>query len=115
MATILRGSDNLDSSTITELADFIGANQSLTSSGYQKLPGGLIIQWGSVTIPASSSATVSLPTTFPTGVLSYAIVPSGNNTSGELDYGVSITTSQITLATAYSAGDSSPKYIAIGC
>ncbi|HMM20643.1 MAG TPA: phage tail protein [Selenomonadales bacterium] len=28
------------------LADFIGANQSLTGNGWQKLPGGLILQWG---------------------------------------------------------------------
>jgi len=27
-------------------SNFTGTNQSLTSNGYQKLPGGLIFQWG---------------------------------------------------------------------
>lgn len=37
----------------------------LAVSGYQKLPGGLIVQWGQVTVNASSSASVSWPTAFP--------------------------------------------------
>lgn len=43
------------------LNDFTGSNQSLSSSGYQKLPGGLVIQWGRIT--SGSSATFAL--TFP--------------------------------------------------
>lgn len=35
-------------------AAFKGANQSLAASGYQKLPGGLIIQWGSLSAVLSS-------------------------------------------------------------
>ena len=30
------------------LTQFTGTNQSLNASGYQKLPGGLIIQWGNI-------------------------------------------------------------------
>lgn len=41
------------------------------SNGYTKLPNGLIIQWGTVTLPASvGSNTFSLPLTFPTTNLS---------------------------------------------
>lgn len=46
-----------------------GVNQSLTANGYQKLPGGLIVQWVTATIVTGSGDTVSLPITFPTGVL----------------------------------------------
>lgn len=48
---------------------FQGANQSFTPNGYQKMPGGLIIQWVTATVTNGSSDTVALPITFPTGVL----------------------------------------------
>ena len=43
---------------------FGGANQSLGTSGYQKLPSGLIIQWGTAAVAATGSY-VSLPIAFP--------------------------------------------------
>lgn len=49
------------------LTAFTGANQSLSENGYQKLPGGLIIQWG-VTLNALSpntGVTVNFPISFP--------------------------------------------------
>ena len=48
-----------------------GSNQSLASKGYQKLHGGLIIQWGVETsVPASSTRSITLPIAFPNAVLS---------------------------------------------
>jgi len=45
-------------------SNFTGANQSLSSaSGFQKLPGGLIVQWGSGV--GSNGAVVTLPTAYP--------------------------------------------------
>lgn len=47
-------------------AQFSGTNQSLGASGYQKLPGGLIFQWG--TFPSFAHQTiisVTFPITFP--------------------------------------------------
>ncbi|WP_457635770.1 phage tail-collar fiber domain-containing protein [Persephonella sp.] len=50
-------------------ADF---SHSLGSSGYQKLPSGLIIQWGSIlTGGTASSGTVTFPVAFPNAVLSW--------------------------------------------
>lgn len=46
--------------------DFTGSNQSLGTNGYQKLPGGLIIQWGTTT---ETTTTVSFPTAFPNACL----------------------------------------------
>lgn len=43
--------------------NFTGSNQSLGTSGYQKLPGGLIIQWGKVSF-SSGLASVTFPVAF---------------------------------------------------
>lgn len=44
---------------------FKGANQSLAASGYQKLPGGLIIQWGSTgAIAGGGSQAITFPVAF---------------------------------------------------
>ena len=54
---------------IAFLNDFTGSNQSLAANGYQKLPGGLIMQWGKATI-SGSTATVSFSIAFPTACVS---------------------------------------------
>lgn len=53
-----------------------GSNQSLAASGYQKLPGGLIVQWGSDT-NTTHGHTVSFPISFTT---CYSVAVSGNAT-----------------------------------
>lgn len=47
-----------------KLTDFTGTNQSLSSNGYQKLPGGMIMQWG-----LAPNGTVTFPITFPNACL----------------------------------------------
>lgn len=51
--------------------DFTGANQNL-GTGYQKLPGGLIVQWGIVAVTAQSGALV-FPLAFPNAALSMTV------------------------------------------
>lgn len=46
-----------------------GANQLLASSGYQKFPGGLIVQWGLINVSSASDTVASLPIAFPTAIL----------------------------------------------
>lgn len=48
-------------------AYFNGANQSIAEDGYQKLPSGLILQWGRET--GASSGTITFPLAFPTACL----------------------------------------------
>lgn len=60
---------------------FQGANQSAEVSGFQKLPGGIIIQWGQGTADASGKITGSWPTTFTTTVYQ-AIANSGAGATG---------------------------------
>ena len=56
--------------TPADLAAFTGSNQSLTGNGYQKLPGGLILQWGTTAdIPKMETRTITFPLAFPNACL----------------------------------------------
>lgn len=58
--------------TKVDSSSFTGTNQSLSANGYQKMPGGLIIQWGTTTAVSAASGTsttVTLPTPFITGCM----------------------------------------------
>lgn len=68
-----------------------GANQSLSSSGYQKLLGGLIIQWGK-----SPEGAVTFPIAFPNEL--YSLVPGG---IAATNVGTYITAHSLTGFTAY--------------
>lgn len=85
--------DTIRAITPSTLAQALkGANQSLAGTGYQKLPGGLIIQWGITNLGsnlagvggASVIGGVTFPIAFPAGPLSASVagfVP--NSTGGE--------------------------------
>lgn len=65
------------------LADaFTGSNQSLTANGYQKLPGGLIIQWGLGTSGPSGVVTTLYPIAFPNSTLRVLASASGSYVAG---------------------------------
>jgi hypothetical protein len=57
---------------------FKGTNQSLTTSGYQKLPGGLIVQWGSA-VSASGAAVFTHPVAFPNNAFQITCSTSGGS------------------------------------
>lgn len=59
-------------------AAFGGVNQSATGNGYQRLPGGVIIQWGSMETNASGNATVTFPVAFSSLVPAVVLTPSSN-------------------------------------
>lgn len=59
----LAGSDTVRAVTSAGLA----SSKSLGTNGYMKLPGGLILQWGTHT--GGGAATITYPTAFPTGTL----------------------------------------------
>lgn len=62
-------SDALKAITPSTLgAAFQGSNQSMAASGYQKLPGGLIIQWGTMVLSSATSVAITFPITFPNAV-----------------------------------------------
>lgn len=58
--------------------NFTGSNQSLGTNGYQKLPGGLIMQWGFSS--STGNTTVTFPTSFPNACLN--VITTCTSTSG---------------------------------
>ena len=65
------------SSLKVALADFTGANVSLAGNGYQKLPSGLIIQWGEIPLSTPDNTNVNLPIAFPNQIFKVTAVPIG--------------------------------------
>lgn len=63
---------------------------SLAASGYQKLPSGLIIQWGACTTPASATI-VTLPVAFPNAGLALIMHNSQDNNNFAVGYTLSTT------------------------
>lgn len=61
---------------------------SKVTTGYQKLPSGIIVQWGLTNSIASATNTVvSFPTTFPNACLNVTANPAGNSAGSTLDSG----------------------------
>jgi hypothetical protein len=90
--------------------------QTLSANGYQRLPSGLIIQWGNFALPVGSTTAVTFPLTFPNNV--WAVTTSqGHSTSYGYPFAVeSLSTSGFTAAPDCSGGINSGTgyYIAIG-
>lgn len=88
--------------------DLTGSNQSLSASGYQKLPGGLIMQWGRVSSLASdATTTVTFPLEFPAACVN---VQATLNSSGDLNEPVQAY-SQTT--TSFVLRNSTPSTVAV--
>lgn len=95
---------------------FGGSNQSLTPNGFQKMPGGLIIQWATISIgPVLSSATTyNFPIAFPVSCASLTITGLNAPVAGGP---MEIMNPDVITATNFSAYASVAciyKYIAIG-
>lgn len=70
----------------------------IAASGYQKLPSGLIIQWGSTgNITAGNNLAVTYPIAFPTGMLGCSVSPSYSTTGAAAAYMSHANTSASTL------------------
>jgi hypothetical protein len=116
-AEAMAGTDTTRAVTPSNLA----SAKSYSASGYQKFPGGLIIQWGvSGSVSPDANATLSLPITFPTsGLLAVASVLNSSTTDDDTGARIiSLSTTQITIrAEGMSASHSGTRflnYIAIG-
>jgi len=104
--------------SVVASSEFTGANQSLASSGYQKLPGGIILQWGSVASTSDgNSQSITFPLAFPATV--YSVQVTGNNITTTANaahwvaHGVS-TTGFTAKYNATAAGSSTAMWFAIG-
>lgn len=94
-------------------AAFQGANQSLTSNGYQKLPGDLIIQWTQITIAASTTGGFTFPIAFPNNVFKVFDSAAQVNGDGNSNLFSGFTLSGGTLRNTF-AGSITAQVFAIG-
>lgn len=95
------------------LADsFKGVNQSLTANGYQKIPGGLIIQWGSNTEQTTNNTT-TLPIAFPTACV-FAGITDQEAISGQLKYAGAYSLGKTTVSFVFNGAPGDFRWIAIG-
>ena len=75
--------DAVDQGAFVMQPSFTGSNQSLGgngSTGYQKLPGGLIMQWG-YSGDTGSTMTINLPVTFPNAFINVQITVTSTSVS----------------------------------
>lgn len=102
-------------STAVQTSQFTGSNQSLANPGYQKLPGGLILQWGTVTTNGTTTKSVTFPIAFPNALLADAVVPpDGNLVAGTGATATTRTYTTKTTAGAASASGITFNYVAVG-
>jgi hypothetical protein len=101
------------STALSSLAVF---GKSLATDGYQKLPGGLIMQWGVATsVPLSSTKTVTLPIAFPTNIFSAQLTIGENTTTDRYAVKInSISTTEIVIRNTNSSAIANVYWFAIG-
>jgi len=88
---------------------------SLAANGYQKLPGGLILQWGKVTPVEDVWTAFSFPLTFPTAclVITNGLSMGSSNAGDQVGYAKIVSTSQFSVM-ANNAGTITISWMAIG-
>lgn len=89
---------------------FIGSNQLLATNGYQKFPGGLILQWGYTNITGTTPLAVNFPIPFPNACLNGSATDGGTATGAPA---ITISSTQIIISQTY-AGTSAFWWFAIG-
>lgn len=93
--------------TVCLTENFTGSNVSLAASGYQKLPSGLIMQWGTVT----TNTTVTFPIAFPSACVSLTFGAYG--TESGIPRASSVSTTNFVYSSA-SFGNQDAYWLAIG-
>lgn len=96
---------------------FKGANQSLLGTGFQRLPGGLILQWGSLTQNRGTIVNHTFPLTFPNAAITVVTCKGAVITvAGESTAGADILSNSQFTVTNSGAGSPSQgiRWVAIG-
>ena len=91
-AQVSNGTDNTTAVSPAKLKELFTFGSAKTQNGYQKLPSGVIVQWGMV---ADSVGNVTFPVVFPTSCASLQITRSGgivSESTGSSGVGASVIT-----------------------
>lgn len=92
--------------------DFTGSNQSLAANGYQKLPGGLIAQWGKFSTSSGGASSITYPTPFPNAVLSFCATPDIGIGASAIFVNIDSSASSVSAASVYARNATNTAYIA---
>jgi hypothetical protein len=84
----------------------------LAQTGYQKLPSGIIIQWGTFSVPASTTSTFSFPIQFTTAC--YVVTANFGVTGAGTVNASPVSATQYQIQNTYSGGSQGGSWIAIG-
>ena len=100
-------------------SQFTGSNQDFVgTSGYQKLPGGLIMQWGTSSSLGEGSQIQTFATAFTSSVFTVQVTPrsGGGNAGNKRDHWVANnwTLNGFTLTSYFENGSASYSWLAIG-
>lgn len=94
--------------------DFTGSNQSLATSGYQKLAGGLTLQWGEVESTQDAAQEFTFPTAFASACVFVSVVRTDVGGTAGMNAS-SYTTTKFTIDRGDTfTGTEVVKYLAIG-
>jgi hypothetical protein len=107
-----------NSGTVTNgvyTTNFTGGNQSLGTSGYQKLPGGLIMQWGNTgALSGGQNLTVTYPIAFPNAVLNVQTTVIVSTDTNEIVFVYNVSTSTFVAANSNPGALAGVYWLAIG-
>ncbi|AOJ62779.1 hypothetical protein WJ32_10130 [Burkholderia ubonensis] len=98
----------IDGSVLLPATALFGS--SLAPSGYQKLPGGLIIQWGAIGNVTTSATTANFPLAFQLAVYSVSLTATSNSAVAA----TLVSASTTAISAVVSSGNVAVGYVAIG-
>ncbi|MDH2092570.1 fusion protein [Rhizobium pusense] len=96
----------------------LGAGQALAASGWQRLPSGLIVQWGGATSGSGGSSTVAFPTAFPNAVYRVVCSPTTPNTNTSIAFATwagSLTQTNFVLNGRFSQNGGTVSPVDVAC
>ena len=80
--------DGTTFATFSRIANPFEVNQSLSESGYQKIPGGLILQWGKTAVTSNGVGSATLPTSFPLAAFVGWVIGTAQGSGAEANHHV---------------------------
>jgi hypothetical protein len=95
--------------------DLTGSNQSLATSGYQKLPGGLIMQWGNTgAMTGGQNKTITYPIAFPNAVYNVQTTNIVSTDTNEITYVYNVGTTTFVVANSNPGSLTGVYWFALG-
>ena len=98
-----------------DLVSFTGSNQLLAANGYQRLPSGVIMQWGMTgQVGPTANVPITFPITFPSACASVSCIRSSANAQQRGDFAGSITPSGFVINNGSADNSTTYRWTAIG-